>query len=284
MTHQALARWRGLFPQRCPLIGVLHLPALPGSPDWSGELGAVEAFALADTEAYLAGGAAALVVENFGDHPFFPERVPAETVAAMARIASRVVERAGRLPVGINVLRNDGLAALAVALASGARFIRVNVLSGVMATDQGLIQGRAAELMRRRRLLGAEDVLVLGDVLVKHALPLAARTMADVVKDTLLRARADGVIVSGVATGSAASPADLAAARQAAGGAPVLLGSGVSSGNATNLCPGCDGVIVASALKEGGVVSAPVDAARVRVLRQLLDALPPQATDQGLVA
>ena len=269
-NHHRMDRWRQLFGGLRPLIGVIHLPPLPGAPGWGGDMAAVEARALVDAQAYVRGGASAVLVENFGDHPFFPGQVPPETVAAMGRIATAVV-RAVPVPVGINVLRNDGAAAMGVAVASGARFIRVNVLSGAMVTDQGLIQGCAAQLMRQRRLLAADSatdgVAVLADVLVKHALPLAPLPLPMAVQDTLERGGADGVILSGESTGSPVEPESLQQARHGAKGAPVLVGSGFGPVNADHLGPLCDGVIVASALKRDGRLCNPVDPQRVAQLR-----------------
>jgi len=264
--------WRSLFKAPRPaLIGVLHLPPLPGSPRWAGSFAAVRDWALADAAAFLDGGADGLIVENFGDRPFHATAVPAETTAAMAVVAAAVVAAAGEIPVGINVLRNDGLAALAVAAAAGAAFVRVNVLAGAMVTDQGLIEGCAAALLRRRRLLAAEGVAVFADVMVKHAHPLAPQPIAEAVEDTLQRAGAAAVIVSGVATGAPPDLEDLRAARAAAGGAPVLVGSGCTPALAPTLAGLADGVIVASALKRDGVLDHPVDQGRVRQLRQALD-------------
>lgn len=274
VTNRVMSNpWRLLFPIPCPLIGVVHLRPLPGSPRWGGDLEAVLRSALADVEAYLEGGADGLIVENFGDAPFWGERVPPETVATMARIATAVVARSPA-PVGINVLRNDALAALAIAQASGSRFIRVNVLTGATVTDQGLLQGPAAELLRRRRLLGAEAVGILADVLVKHGAPLAPLAMAEAVRDVLGRGGADGVIVSGSGTGRPTDPRDLEEARGAAGGAPVLIGSGVRAETVAALAAGCDGVIVGTALKRDGVLERPVDPQRVRELRRLLPQSP----------
>ena len=278
MAMAESSRWARLFPAACPLIGVVHLQPLPGSPAWQGDLAAVERAALADAEAYLAGGADGLIVENFGDSPFFANAVPPETVAAMARLATAVVARAGARPVGINVLRNDALAALAVAAASGAQFIRVNVLCGAAVTDQGLIQGQAAELLRRRRLLGAEALLVLADVLVKHAAPLAPLDLEQAVRDSLERAGADGLIVSGSGTGRPTRLEDLeqarALVRQIRPGAPVLVGSGACLATAEALAARSDGLIVGSSLKRSGSVEQPVDVDRVGAMRQLLPQSP----------
>ncbi len=267
------APWRVLFPMPCPLIGVVHLQPLPGAPLWAGDLEAVQAAALADARAYVEGGADGLIVENFGDAPFWGERVPPETVASMARIATAVVA-AIPLPVGLNVLRNDALAALAIAQASGARFIRVNVLTGATVTDQGLLQGPAAELLRRRRLLGAEGIRILADVLVKHGAPLAPLMLEEAVRDVLARGGADGVIVSGSGTGLPTSLDDLRRARSAASGAPVLIGSGACLETMATLAAACDGVIAGTALKLEGLVHRPVEAARVEALRLLLQQSP----------
>ncbi len=288
--------WQRLFAQACPLIGVVHLRPLPGSPRWAGDLAALERAALADAQAYLDGGADGLIVENFGDDPFFASAVPPETVAAMGRIASAVVAMAGEHPVGINVLRNDALAALGIAAASGARFIRVNVLTGATVTDQGLIQGPAAELLRRRRLLGcdggsadgrglstgrADRIAILADVLVKHGAPLAPLPLEEAVRDTLERGGADAVIVSGSGTGQPTALADLERARRAAAqvaaGVPVLVGSGATLETATALASRCDGLIVGSALKRDGLLASPVDVQRVRALRHQLPGLLPQS-------
>jgi membrane complex biogenesis BtpA family protein len=267
------ARWRDLFPQPCALIGVIHLGPLPGSPGWAGDLAALEAAALADALAYLRGGADGLIVENFGDVPFWRGAVPPETVAAMTRLATSVVA-ASPCPVGINVLRNDALAALAIAQASGARFLRVNVLSGAVVTDQGVIEGEAAALLRRRRLLGAESIRILADVLVKHGAPLAPLPMGEAVADVLQRGGADGVIVSGAATGRPTARADLEQASVAAAGAPVLIGSGATPEGMAELAALCHGVIAATALKRGGRIAAPVDPDRVSALKRVLPQSP----------
>lgn len=267
------ARWRDLFPQPCALIGVIHLGPLPGSPGWAGDLGELEAAALADAQAYRQGGADGLIVENFGDAPFWRGAVPPETVAAMTRLATAVVA-ASACPVGINVLRNDALAALAIAQASGARFLRVNVLSGAVVTDQGVIEGEAAALLRRRRLLGAESIRILADVLVKHGSPLAPLAMGEAVADVLQRGGADGVIVSGPATGRPTDRADLELAGAAAAGAPVLIGSGATPEGLAGLVALCRGVIAGTALKRGGLITAPVDPDRVSALKRVLPQSP----------
>lgn len=236
-----------------PLIGMVHLQPLPGSPRFGGDFNAIIDAALRDAEALAEGGFDGCIVENFGDMPFFPDRVPEVTVAAMTVVTDRLV-RATQLPVGVNVLRNDAMAALSIAAVVGARFIRVNVLAGAMVTDQGLIQGRAHEVMRARAALGAK-VMVLADVLVKHAVPLGETDPVRQAADLLERAGADGLIVTGRATGEAPSPAKVQQLREAFTGATILVGSGVSPSNAAHFLPFCDGLIVGTWLKGGGAVS-----------------------------
>ena len=160
-----------LFGTRKAFIGVVHLPPLPGSPGWRGDMEAVLVQAQKEAHLLAEGGADGIIVENFGDAPFATGHVGPHTVAAMTLAVQAVMERVA-LPVGINMLRNDPYSALAVAVATGARFIRANVHYGVMVAEEGLIQGRADETLRYRRALGADQkVKIFADVLVKHAVP-----------------------------------------------------------------------------------------------------------------
>jgi membrane complex biogenesis BtpA family protein len=257
-----------LFPHKPALIGVVHLLPLPGSPQYDGDWEAVGARALADARALAEGGVDGLIVENFHDVPFAKDRVGPHTVAAMALLVQEV-RRAVTVPVGVNVLRNDARAALAIAAVCGAAFIRVNVHVGAMVTDQGIIEGRADETLRYRRELGAR-VAIFADVLVKHAAPLGSVDLAQVAHDTARRGLADALIVSGAATGQPCDPDDLQAVRLRVEDVPLLIGSGVHEGNAAALLALADGAIVGTSLKRGGDVHQPVDAARVRALRAAL--------------
>ena len=137
--------FEGLFGARKPLIGVVHVLPLPGSPEWSGSVGGAIARAVEDAVAYERAGFDAVIVENFGDAPFARGFAGRGAVAGLAAVGARVAERV-RLPLGVNVLRNDAESAVAVAAAVGTAFIRVNVLVGAAATDKGVIQeiGRAS--------------------------------------------------------------------------------------------------------------------------------------------
>lgn len=253
-----------------PLIGMLHLLPLPGSPRFAGEMAAVMESLLRDAEALVEGGVHGLILENFGDAPFYPQRVPPEVVAHLTRLAIEVRERFD-VPLGVNVLRNDGRSALAIAQAAGADFIRVNVLCGARVTDQGIIPGIAHELLRDRALLGAGRVRVFADVNVKHSAPLGPpRPIEQEATETIQRGGADAVIVSGSGTGQATDMEEVRRAKAAAGDTPVFVGSGVTTETIVNYVPHADGFIVGTALKRDGVVTRPVDPARVKTLLEQL--------------
>ena len=250
-----------IFNTSNPIIGVVHLLPLPISPRWAGSLQAVIERAEQEATALAAGGVDGIIVENFFDAPFAKDRVDPAVVSAMTLIVDRIMNLV-MLPVGINVLRNDARSAMAIATCVNAQFIRVNVLTGVMATDQGIIEGVAHQLLRYRRELGS-DVAILADVLVKHARPLGTPNLTTAVQDTIERGLADGVILSGWATGSPPSLEDLELASAAAKGTPVFIGSGANWQNVAKLMQAADGAIVASSLKRRGQISEPIDPIRV---------------------
>jgi uncharacterized protein len=190
-----------IFQTNRPIIGVVHLLPLPTSARWGGKLKQVFDRAEQEATALAAGGVDGIIIENFFDAPFAKDQVDPAIVSAMTLIVDRIMNLV-TVPVGINVLRNDSKAAMAIASCTNAQFIRVNVLTGIMATDQGLIEGQAHQLLRYRRELGS-DVAILADVLVKHARPLGNPDLTTAVKDTIERGLADGVIISGMATGNA---------------------------------------------------------------------------------
>ncbi len=260
MNRSWLPAWTGVVR---PVVGMLHGPALPGAPAYGGNLSAVREAVLRDAEAWTAGGAHGLMLENYHDAPFFAGRVPPATVAHLTALAA-AVRRRFDLPLGINVLRNDGCSALAVAQAAGAQFIRVNILCGARLTDQGVIAGIAAQLMRDRARLGAEHVKVLADVNVKHSAPLAAMPLEQETADLIERGRADGLIVSGSGTGRPTDLDELRQVQQAAGAVPVFIGSGVTAESIAELAPHADGFVVGSSVKTAGRV----DADKVRALIQ----------------
>ncbi|MCU0789217.1 MAG: BtpA/SgcQ family protein [Verrucomicrobia bacterium] len=250
-------------------LGVVHLPPLPGAPGWDGDMDRLINHAVIDAVALSRGGAHALFIENFGDMPFAKGPVGPETVAAMGVVA-RALQDHVKLPIGFNVLRNDARAALALCAACRGSFIRVNVHSGVMLTDQGLIEGNAFETVRYRRQI-APQAQIFADVHVKHAAPLGPGSIEDTARDTIERGSADALIVSGIGTGQAADLADLERVRNALPQARLLIGSGVTRDNVKEYLRHADGVIVGTSLKFGGQVGRHVDARRVAALAKLIE-------------
>jgi membrane complex biogenesis BtpA family protein len=221
-------KFDGLFPER-PILGMIHLPALPAAPRNTMTLDELVAFALEELERLEGAGIDGVIVENVGDTPFFREGVPPVTVAAMGVIV-REVARAATVPVGVNMLRNAWEEAVSVAYVAGAQFIRCNVVIGAYVTDQGIIQGEAARMARLRKSLD-RDVLVLGDVHVKHAAPLFDVPLVDAARDLAERGGVDAVIVSGRRSPDPPT-AEMVASVVDAIELPVLIGSGLGKANA----------------------------------------------------
>jgi hypothetical protein len=236
---------------------MVHLGALPGSPGHSGSMNVIVDQALRDATLLADLGYSAIMVENFGDAPFYADDVPPITVAAMTRVVTEI-RNAVTVPIGINVLRNDGLSAIAVAAATDASFIRINVLSGSMYTDQGLITGQAAEVGRSRATL-APDLSILADVFVKHASPPPGATLEQSAIDTWERGGAQALVLSGAGTGKALEIDDALRVRTAVPDAPLVVGSGATESTLPQLVEAFDSIIVGSSIKQGGLATEPVD-------------------------
>jgi len=245
-----------------PIIGMVHLLPLPGSPRRAGAMESVVQRAIEDATTLGAAGFDAVLIENFGDSPFFGSRVPAETIAALAAVIAQL-RPAIRLPFGVNVLRNDARAALAIAAATGASFIRVNVHTGAMLTDQGWIGGRAHTTLRMRARLDLQCA-ILADIGVKHALPPVGHDVRAEARDAWHRGLADALIISGEATGAAPDPERFRRVRSAVPDAPLFAGSGVTPDNVAMMRSLGDGIIVGSAVQADGVAGSAVVAARAR--------------------
>lgn len=237
---------------------MVHLRPLPGAPEFT-SIREVLDLAMKDARAIAEAGCDGFVIENFGDKPFTKSRVEAETVAAMARVITELASVVA-LPFGVNVLRNDALSALAIAAATGAAFIRVNVHTGAAVTDQGIIEGDAYATLRKRAVL-APDVAIFADYLVKHATPMGEVSP----KDLRLRGLSDALIVTGSATGAAADPSRLQELREALPDTPLIVGSGLAADNAADF-DAADAAIVGTASKRDGDVGAPVDASRLAAI------------------
>ena len=262
------------------LLGMVHLPPLPGAHGATGlstsqVMERALEIAIGDGRALVEGGMDGFIVENFGDAPFFPENVPPITIAAVSALCNSLVRELRPAPgrsdsppiIGVNVLRNDAAAALAIASAVDLDFIRVNIHCGAMVTDQGIIEGQAFKTLRERGRLNSR-VSILADVLVKHAAPLAGAEQdpGNLAREIAYRGAADGLIVTGDATGSVTDLETLRKVKEAVPDRPILVGSGIHVDNIAEYIEDADGFIVGTALKRDGKLSNPVDPERVRRL------------------
>ncbi len=253
-----------IFGRRKAVIGVIHLRALPGAPDYDGaSIDSLIAHALSEAERYRQGGLDGLIVENHGDIPFAkPDDLGPETAACMA-VITRAVRAVTGLPTGVNVLANGAVQALAVAKAAGAAFIRVNQWANAYVANEGFMEGRAGAAARYRAWLRAREVKIFADVHVKHGAHAitADRTIQELARDVEFF-DADVAIATGQRTGDSATQEELATI--AAGTAlPVAVGSGVNPANVGDILAIADAVIVASYLKRDGVWWNEVDPDRV---------------------
>ena len=260
-----------LFGRSKVIIGVVHLAPLPGAPRHEGQ--SVEAIyqrGLADARAYLGGGIDGLIVENHGDVPFSkPDDIGPETSAHMAVAADRIRREFGK-PIGINVLANAAIPALAIASAAAAGFIRVNQWANAYVANEGIVEGAAAKAMRYRASLKANGVKIFADAHVKHGAHaiVGDRPVEEQVRD-LAFFDADVIIATGQRTGHAADIEYIRMIKQASH-LPTLVGSGVTTGNVNDILQVADGVIVASSLKVDGVWWNPVEPHRVRAFMAAL--------------
>jgi membrane complex biogenesis BtpA family protein len=268
ISGKASSAIREIFGTDKVLIGMIHCPAFPGSPRYQG--GTMESIydaCMRDAEALVEGGMHGLIVENHGDIPFSkPEDIGPETSAFMAVVTERIARATG-VPLGINVLANAPIPAFAIAMAGGAKFIRVNQWANAYVANEGFIEGRAGAALRYRSLLRAERIKVFADSHVKHGSHaiVADRSIQELTRDIAFF-DADAVIATGQRTGNTATIEEIEEIGLATH-LPLLVGSGVDKDNVAEILKRTNGVIVASSLKQEGMWWNPVDPERVRAFR-----------------
>ncbi|MDT4897534.1 MAG: uncharacterized protein QOH25_2611 [Acidobacteriota bacterium] len=254
-----------LFPTSKPVIGMIHVGALPGTPASKLNVNDLTELAVRDARVYRTGGVDGVMIENMHDTPYQRGQVGAEIVAAMA-VIGRAVKTESDLPTGAQVLAAANREAMAVAHAAELDFIRAEGYAFAHVADEGLIESSAAELLRYRRMIGAERVQVWADIKKKHA---SHAITADISLGEMAAAvefmRGDAVIITGSVTGEAPRVEDVREAKACAG-LPVLLGSGISADNVADYYSIADGFIVGSSLKADGHWANPVELARVERL------------------
>lgn len=262
-----LQSFQDLFGVKKPVIGMLHLPPLPGSPIYNGKgLKDIIDRALFDAAELQEGGVDALEVENFSDPTYYPQEVGPELTAAMAVISDHVI-RAASKPVGICIL-SDPKASLSVAHAVGAKFVRATFFTEASVDVSGLVCPKPHELLRFRKFLDP-SIKIFTDVHIKHSAPLVNRPLGDSALDAKYFL-SDAVIISGTHTGKETKLEDLQEAKDAVEDFPVLVGSGFRKEHAEKILAIADGAIVGTSLKKDGVSSNVVDRNRVKELMEVV--------------
>lgn len=251
-------------------IGVVHLLPLPGTPSASHSFDDICERALSDAKVIIEGGMSGLILENFGDAPFLSTNVPPHVPAMMSVILNQIRQCLGDVFLGVNVLRNDAQAALAVAAAAKADFIRINVHIGAAWTDQGLIQGQAYQTLLYRKQLNCPQIQIAADVLVKHAKAAGEDDLSLLLKDTSQRGKADIIILTGPRTGEQTSPHSIHLAKKILPESKIWVGSGITPENAHHYVHDADGGIIGSYLHPDGDTSAPLCIQRVREICKAL--------------
>lgn len=254
---------KDMFGTSRPIMGMLHLPALPGAPNHMGSMDKVITHALTDAQTLVENGVPALIIENLGDFPYYPMTTEPETVAAMTRVALEVRRAYPNIPLGINVLRNSWKSAIAIAHLCEAQFIRLNILTDGMVTDQGPINGEAHLALRYRKTIGAEHVRLFCDLYCKHAAPITPRDIATVAHEMVERGMADALIVSGPETPVPPTEEHIEEVRNAVPDTPLFLGSGMTV-DAISRMAKADGTIFGYGTKPSGNMNDPVDGATVK--------------------
>jgi membrane complex biogenesis BtpA family protein len=252
-----------LFESSRPVIGVIHVGALPGTPRGSRSVAELVRQAKDEARVYRESGVDGVIIENMHDVPYLKGEVGPEIVAAMTAIGVEVKAEGG-LPVGIQILAGANIEAMAVAHAAGLDFIRAEGYAYAHVADEGIIEASAAKLLRYRKMIGAERVQVWTDVKKKHsAHAITADVSLGQTAETVEFMGADCVIVTGSVTGEAPKVDDVKETKSYCH-LPVFLGSGISESNIEQFYNQADGFIVGTYFKVDSLWSNTVDPARVR--------------------
>ncbi len=254
------------FKKEKPIIGVVHLNPLPGSPCFD-SMNSVLNSALSDAKNLIEGGVDGLIVENYGDKPFVKE-ISDMTVSSLSVVIEKICELSD-IPVGINVLRNDWKAALSIAKVLNLDFVRINVYSGLNATSEGLIEGEAGEIQRFRE---SNDIkcFIMADIHVKHGKTIYPENIEEAAVETADRSLADALIVSGNRTGEEPDSIEIDKVKSKVD-TPVFIGSGLSVKNVDELMAKADGAIVGTYFKKDGEVENAVSLGKVKQLKSTVD-------------
>ena len=249
--------FKKMFKVEIPVIGVVHLSPLPGSPCYDGtSVKEISKQAIKSAKVMTENGIDGIIVENFGDKMFL-KKVGPEVVAVMTYIAKEIKESIS-VPIGMCVLQSDAIAGIAISKAVGAEFIRVPYYTETYIVDAGMMESIAAEALRYRKFLES-DVKIFADVHIKHSYPLSQRPIEHAAEDAYHRGLADAIIITGRKTGGETKVDDVARVKKALPEVPLVVGSGVTIENVDNYLPYIDAIIATTGLNVGGEVETEPD-------------------------
>ncbi len=260
---EKFAELERIFGTRRPIIGMVHLAPLPGSPRHDGmSMKEITDLALSEAQLLKQNGVNGAIIENFGDVMFF-KRIPAETIAAITYVAANIAREVPNLTLGICALQSDAIASMAIANTIGGKFIRVPYYTETYVVDAGLMDSIAAETLRYRKFLNA-DVKIFADVHIKHGYPLSQRPIAESASDAEHRGLADSILVTGIATGAETKVDDVKDVKNAVRHTPVFVASGVDEKNLPVYKDYADGVILGTHIKKDNDTEAPIDPVKLK--------------------
>lgn len=252
-----------IFGTRKPIIGMVHLPPLPGSPRHNGDsMKKITDFAVKEAQMLKEAGINGAIVENFGDVMFY-KRVPPETIAAITYVGAAITREVPGLTLGICALQSDAIASIAIANTIGGKFVRVPYYTETYIVDAGMMDSIAAEALRYRKFLGA-DVKIFADVHIKHGYPMLQRPIGQAAADTEHRGCADAILVTGIATGAETDLSDVKEVKASVHYTPVFVASGVDDKNLGSYSKYADGVILGTHIKKDNDTEAPIDPAKLK--------------------
>lgn len=258
-----MKRFKKIFSTTKPIIGMVHIHALPGTPSYKGNVTNIIENAVNEAKIYLEAGIDSIIIENMHDVPYLNKKVGPEISTIMSIIGYEIKHKT-KLPVGIQILAGANNEAIAAANSAGLDFIRAEGFVFGHFADEGLINADAGELLRYRKMIDADNLLIFTDIKKKHS---SHSITSDVTIEETAKAAeffmSDGLIITGTSTGKEADLDQVKSVKKATK-LPLLIGSGITEKNLESYFPFCDAMIIGSYFKKNGDWKNSVDDLRVK--------------------
>ncbi len=267
-----MKKFESVFKVAKPVVGMIHIGALPGTPQYAGSVNRIIDTAVKEAALYIRAGIDALAIENMHDVPYLKKEVGHE-VSSLMGVIGYEIKKLNKVPCGIQILSSANKAALAVAKSAGLDFIRAEGFVFGHVADEGYVDACAGDLLRYRKNMDADHIAIFTDIKKKHS---SHAITADV--DIVETAKAaefflsDGLVVTGSATGVVADLEEIKAIKNKCK-IPVLVGSGITFENIEKYIPVCDAMIVGSYFKKGGYWANELEYERIVVFMEKVNHL-----------